>query len=210
MRAKQTLFILPLTLLLCFVLMGPDAGARVSGQLVEPDVMLVIDSSGSMDWLPTTPTGTDEWRYAREQCLEDDPTNERSPWQTLQDALIGSIHPNEYHCTVEAPPARPGLHGGVDKTNPDWYVPDNTAEFRISNPHFRAVSCPDGMWQPGVNELASVIKAANADLSMYQRVVGWRFWPARDFPRTHTMKIKRNPVREWAGSDAALQVRETE
>ena len=59
-------------------------------------------------------------------------------------------------------------------------------------------------------EIGAIIKAANADLSMYQRIAGWRLWPERDFPRTHTMKIKRNPVREWAGSDAALQVREAE
>lgn len=59
-------------------------------------------------------------------------------------------------------------------------------------------------------EIDGVVKAANADLSMHQRIAGWRLWPERDFPRTHTLKIKRNGVREWAGSDAALQVREVE
>jgi long-chain acyl-CoA synthetase len=59
-------------------------------------------------------------------------------------------------------------------------------------------------------EIDAAVKAANGDLSMHQRIAGWRLWPERDFPRTHTLKIRRNPVREWAGSDVALQVRETE
>jgi long-chain acyl-CoA synthetase len=59
-------------------------------------------------------------------------------------------------------------------------------------------------------EVDAVVKAANADLSMHQRIAAWRLWPERDFPRTHTLKIKRNAVREWAGDDVALRVRETE
>ena len=55
-----------------------------------------------------------------------------------------------------------------------------------------------------------MVKAANADLSMHQRVAAWRLWPERDFPRTHTLKIRRNEVRAWAGDDVALQVREAE
>ncbi len=59
-------------------------------------------------------------------------------------------------------------------------------------------------------EIDAAVKAANADLSMNQRIAAWRLWPERDFPRTHTMKIKRNPVREWAGGDVALKVHEDE
>ncbi|MCP4197497.1 MAG: hypothetical protein GY762_10155 [Proteobacteria bacterium] len=157
MRAKQPLFVIPFTLLLCVVLLGTEAPARVSGQLVEPDVLLVIDTSGSMDWLPNTPTDVNEWNFAQEQCLEDDPSNERSSWQTLQDAFLGTIPSAKYHCSVEPPAARPSLHGGVDKEEPDWYVPENTAEFRQSPPHTRSVSCPDGMWQPGVNGFGQCI-----------------------------------------------------
>jgi len=58
-------------------------------------------------------------------------------------------------------------------------------------------------------EIGAMVKAANADLSMHQRIAGWRLWPERDFPRTHTLKIRRNDVRVWAGDDVALQVRET-
>ena len=59
-------------------------------------------------------------------------------------------------------------------------------------------------------EIDAIVKAANADLSPNQRMAGWRLWPERDFPRTHTLKIKRNQVREWAGDDVALRVRESE
>jgi long-chain acyl-CoA synthetase len=59
-------------------------------------------------------------------------------------------------------------------------------------------------------EIDAVVRAANADLSPAQRLAAWRLWPERDFPRTHTLKIRRNEVRDWAGSEAALQVREVE
>jgi long-chain acyl-CoA synthetase len=59
-------------------------------------------------------------------------------------------------------------------------------------------------------EIEAAVKAANADLSMHQRIVAWRLWPERDFPRTHTLKIRRNRVREWAGGEVALQVHEAE
>jgi hypothetical protein len=46
-----------------------------------------------------------------------------------------------------------------------------------------------------------VVKAANAALGPNQRIHGWRLWPDEDFPRTHTLKIKRGPVRAWAVAD---------
>jgi long-chain acyl-CoA synthetase len=52
----------------------------------------------------------------------------------------------------------------------------------------------------------AAIKAANATLGPNQRVAGWRLWPAEDFPRTHTLKIKRDPIRRWAAVDAPLPV----
>jgi long-chain acyl-CoA synthetase len=52
------------------------------------------------------------------------------------------------------------------------------------------------------------VKAANATLATHQRIVGWRLWPDEDFPRTHTLKVKRDQVRAWAAVDAPLPVRE--
>ena len=45
------------------------------------------------------------------------------------------------------------------------------------------------------------VKAANAALGMHQRVVAWRFWPEPDFPRTHTLKVRRDTVRAWVQTD---------
>jgi long-chain acyl-CoA synthetase len=48
------------------------------------------------------------------------------------------------------------------------------------------------------------VKAANATLGPNQRIAAWRLWPEDDFPRTHTLKVKRQPVRAWAVADTPL------
>jgi long-chain acyl-CoA synthetase len=52
----------------------------------------------------------------------------------------------------------------------------------------------------------AAVKTANATLGPNQRIAGWRLWPEEDFPRTHTLKVKRAPVRAWAAVDAPLPV----
>jgi long-chain acyl-CoA synthetase len=52
----------------------------------------------------------------------------------------------------------------------------------------------------------AIVRAANGTLGPNQRIVGWRQWPGSDFPRTHTLKIKRDPIRQWAAADAPLPV----
>jgi long-chain acyl-CoA synthetase len=52
------------------------------------------------------------------------------------------------------------------------------------------------------------IRAANQTLAVNQRVVGWRLWPDTDFPRTHTLKVKRDLVRAWAAVEEPLPVRQ--
>jgi long-chain acyl-CoA synthetase len=47
----------------------------------------------------------------------------------------------------------------------------------------------------------AAVKTANATLGPNQRIQGWRLWPDEDFPRTHTFKIKRAPIRAWALAD---------
>ena len=49
----------------------------------------------------------------------------------------------------------------------------------------------------------AAVKAANGTLGPNQRIAGWRLWPGEDFPRTHTLKIKRDPIRTWAGAGVA-------
>ncbi len=49
--------------------------------------------------------------------------------------------------------------------------------------------------------IQAAVKAANATLGPQQRIAGWRLWPELDFPRTHTLKIRRNEVRAWVAAD---------
>ena len=61
----------------------------------------------------------------------------------------------------------------------------------------------------GVTEsVQAAVKAANATLTVHQRVAASRVWPEDDLPRTHTLKVKRDVVRRWAASDEPLPVRE--
>ncbi len=55
-------------------------------------------------------------------------------------------------------------------------------------------------------EVDAAVKAANATLRTNARVAAWRFWPEIDFPRTHTLKVKRSEVRAWAAVAAPLPV----
>jgi long-chain acyl-CoA synthetase len=52
------------------------------------------------------------------------------------------------------------------------------------------------------------VRAANATLAVHQRVAAFRLWPDDDFPRTHTLKVKRDVIRRWAATDEPLPVRE--
>jgi long-chain acyl-CoA synthetase len=48
----------------------------------------------------------------------------------------------------------------------------------------------------------AAVRAANGRLGPNQRIAGWRLWPESDFPRTHTLKVKRDRVRAWATVEA--------
>ena len=56
------------------------------------------------------------------------------------------------------------------------------------------------------SKIEAAVKAANATLGPNQRIAGWRLWPEEDFPRTHTLKIKRAPVRAWVAADTPLPI----
>jgi len=51
--------------------------------------------------------------------------------------------------------------------------------------------------------LDGAVRAANKSLGANQHIAGWRLWPAEDFPRTHTLKVKRDEVRAWVGGATA-------
>jgi long-chain acyl-CoA synthetase len=56
--------------------------------------------------------------------------------------------------------------------------------------------------------IGAAVKAANTKLGPNQRVAAWRVWHGEDFPRTHTLKVKRDQVRKWAVVEASLPVSE--
>jgi long-chain acyl-CoA synthetase len=53
-----------------------------------------------------------------------------------------------------------------------------------------------------------LIKQANDRLSQQQRLDDFRIWPEADFPRTHTLKIRRAEVQNWASADVPLALKE--
>lgn len=56
-------------------------------------------------------------------------------------------------------------------------------------------------------QLDAAVKAANGQLGANQRIAAWRLWPEADFPRTHTFKVKRDPIRAWARVENPVTVR---
>ncbi len=72
---------------------------------------------------------------------------------------------------------------------------------------------PEGLHlDPAVlrDQIEAQVKAANQTLSSQQRVSAWRLWPDVDFPRTHTLKVKRDRIRAWAAVEQPLPVSEAE
>jgi len=55
--------------------------------------------------------------------------------------------------------------------------------------------------------LDAAVRAANAQLGASQRIAAWRLWPEADFPRTHTFKVRRDPIRTWAEVEGPVVVR---
>jgi len=55
-------------------------------------------------------------------------------------------------------------------------------------------------------EIERIVRAANGELAVHQRVDAWRMWPEPDFPRTHLLKVKRGPIHEWARAEVPLAV----
>ncbi len=50
-------------------------------------------------------------------------------------------------------------------------------------------------------QIDGAVKAANATLGPNQHIAAWRLWPEDDFPRTHTLKVRRDRVRAWVEVD---------
>jgi long-chain acyl-CoA synthetase len=105
----------------------------------------------------------------------------------VRDSVVLESSPGKIEAIVLAP----GRHG---------LAPGETPSDRPAG----AVDDPAALRE----QINAAVKAANANLAIHQRVVAWRLWPDADFPRTHTLKVKRDQVRAWAAVDAPLPVQQ--
>jgi long-chain acyl-CoA synthetase len=53
------------------------------------------------------------------------------------------------------------------------------------------------------DQIEASVARANERLGQYQRIRAWKLWPEDDFPRTHTLKVRRDLVRNWAVAAAS-------
>ena len=97
----------------------------------------------------------------------------------LRDTVVLETKPGRIEAIVLAPSSSP------------IRTPGESLEFDPSNP-------PADVRAP----LDDAVKAANRTLGANQHISGWRLWPESDFPRTHTLKVKRDVVRAWATAPA--------
>jgi long-chain acyl-CoA synthetase len=101
----------------------------------------------------------------------------------LEQAVVLETAPGRIEAVVLSPDAPPI----VSATNPAPAAPQTEEEVAALR-----------------KRIEPLIKAANARLSQHQKVDDFRIWPESDFPRTHTLKIRRSEVQKWAGADTPL------
>ncbi|MFB3785893.1 MAG: AMP-binding protein [bacterium] len=56
--------------------------------------------------------------------------------------------------------------------------------------------------KPGASDPRKIIQEVNAQLPPEQQIESWNLWPRDDFPKTTTLKIKKNEVRKQIRTDA--------
>lgn len=103
----------------------------------------------------------------------------------IRDSVVLETRPGRIEAVILAP----GSHGLPEGGTPGWAggaLAEDPAELRA--------------------RIEAAVRAANARLAVHQRIAGWRLWPEADFPRTHTLKVKRDLVRAWAVVDAPLPI----
>jgi long-chain acyl-CoA synthetase len=106
----------------------------------------------------------------------------------LQQAVVVETSPGRIEAIVLSPDAPPM----VTATSPAPAAPETEVETQALR-----------------KRIEPLIKAANARLSQQQRINDFRIWPESDFPRTHTLKIRRSEVQRWAGADVPLALQDT-
>jgi long-chain acyl-CoA synthetase len=81
--------------------------------------------------------------------------------------------------------------------------PDAPPVITATNPALRPPETDEEMAALRLR-IEPMIKEANARLGQQQRIDDFRIWPEADFPRTHTLKIRRSEVQRWAAADSPL------
>jgi long-chain acyl-CoA synthetase len=105
----------------------------------------------------------------------------------LAQAVVVETDPGRLEAVVLSPDAPPV----VTPNSPAPAAPSNAEEMAA----LRA-------------RIEPMIKLANSRLGPQQKLADFRVWPDADFPRTHTLKIKRGEVQKWTGSTAGLQIQD--
>jgi long-chain acyl-CoA synthetase len=108
----------------------------------------------------------------------------------VRDSIVLETTPGRIEAIILAPLAGQGSAGGNVDGSPAGAFDDEATATRV-----RA-------------KVDAAVKAANATLAVHARIAAWRFWPDVDFPRTLTLKVKRDQVRAWAAVSAPLPVTE--
>ncbi|MBN2801703.1 MAG: hypothetical protein JXR91_01280 [Deltaproteobacteria bacterium] len=148
--------------LLLSIMLPLSAKAQISGQRINPNVIFMIDTGTGMNWLKpvdpnTTLTSGERTELSVKACDNmnlPNPlyTHEKTSWQTLLEATLGSSTQVEYqHCFYEEPTIRPYIHDdtitGLTETGTALYqkMHDYTDEYWKNNrePHMRIVNCFD-------------------------------------------------------------------
>lgn len=70
-----------------------------------------------------------------------------------------------------------------------------------------AESTPEARRAAIREKVDAALREANAQLTVHERVDAWKLWPEADFPRTHSAKIRRDRVHEWATEAAGSGAR---
>lgn len=107
----------------------------------------------------------------------------------LEQAVVLETSPGRIEAVVLSPDAPPIITPGSPAPPPPQ-TSEETAALRA--------------------RIEPLVRAANARLGQHQRIDDFRIWPEADFPRTHTLKIKRSEVHRAIGAATPLAIVDSE
>jgi long-chain acyl-CoA synthetase len=111
----------------------------------------------------------------------------------MRDSVVLETRPGRIEAVVLWPGTAggPSGDGSPDRTHGD--APAAGAPSDVVGADLRA-------------EINRILKVANGRLGANQHIDGWRLWPDEDFPRTHTLKVRRDRVRAWVAVEGPLAI----